>query len=110
MRNPYVNSTVTFPEPWDAILRPGVRLCLGDPVEVVTSTSHYCVPVFTLSVDTELTKTVKSYASYFHSIRGHDAPSITVSYLTIPRFVLALRTDAAFRALVFTSPISVVEG
>lgn len=108
--NPYAGCTVTFPEPWDAIRHPGVRLCLGDPVEVVTQFSRYCVPVYTLVYDTELTDNIKSYAHYFHTIKGNNAPDISVAYLTLPRFVLLLRTDLLFRTLVFSSPLSVVEG
>lgn len=108
--NLYVGCTVTFPEPWDAIRRPGVRLCLGDPVEVVTQFSRYCIPVYILCADTELTNNIKSYAHYFHTIKGHNAPDISVAYLTVPRFMLALRVDVGFRALVLSSPLSVSEG
>lgn len=107
---------VSFPEPWNAILHPGVRLCLGEPVEVLTSTStstsfsRYCVPVYTLLTDVELTKKVKSYAHYFHTIPGRYRPDVVVSYLTLPCFVFALRIEPDLRALVFSSPLSVVEG
>lgn len=108
--NLYVGCSVTFPEPWDAIRRPGVRLCLGDPCEVVTQFSRFCIPVFTLCSDSNLTNNIKSYAHYSRTIKGYDGPDVAVSYLTLPRFMLALRVDAGFRALVLTSPLCVSEG
>lgn len=108
--NPYVDCTITFPEPWAAIRRPGVRLCLGDPVEVITAVSRYCIPVFTLYIDNKLTKLVQSYASYFHKIKGNNEPDVSVSYLSVPRFILALRVEPTFRALVLASPLSISEG
>lgn len=109
MLNPYVNCEVTFPEPWVAIRRPGVRVVLGDPCEVITAVSRYCVPVFTLHND-PITNKIKSYAHYFHEIKGVNQPNIVVSYLSIPRLVLALRTDVVLRSLVLAAPISIVEG
>lgn len=108
--SPLAGYSVTFPEPWVVIRRPVVRLALYNPVMVVTGTSHYCVPVYTLSSDRQLTDYVKSYAHYSHVIKGVSSPDVSVSYLTLPRFVLALRSDISFRALVLSSPISITEG
>lgn len=108
--NPYVDCTVTFPEPWVAIRRPGVRLCLGNPVEVVSGATNVCIPIFTLESDSELTNLIKSYAHYFHSIKGRNAPNIMVSYLSVPRLILLLRCDVLVRRLVLSSPLSIVEG
>lgn len=107
--NPLSGFLVTFPEPWAALRRSGVRLCLDEPLEVVTNTTHYCVPVCTLSSDS-ITKTIKEYAHYFHEIKGRNAPDITVSYVSLPRFILAMRVDDTFRALVLSAPICVSEG
>ncbi|QXN75228.1 hypothetical protein [Microvirus mar46] len=109
MLNPYVNCEVSFPEPWVAIRQPGVRVALGDPCEVITAVSRYCVPIFTLFND-PITSKIKSYAHYFHEIKGVNQPNIVVSYLSIPRLVLAMRTDAALRAIVLAAPISISEG
>lgn len=106
----FKDNEITFPEPWLAIRRPGVRLCLGDPVEVITAVSRYCVPVYTLVTDRDLTLKVRSYAHYFHEIKGRNAPSISVSYLSMPRFTLALRVDDLFRTLVLSTPVSITEG
>lgn len=102
--------TVTFPEPWAAIRRPGVRLCLDEPVEVITAISRYCVPVYTLSKDVQITSFVKQIAHYFHVIPCHAGPDVCVSYVSLPRFILALRSDDLFRTLVLSASVRIVEG
>lgn len=112
MRNNIVSAvaSVAFPEPWVAVKRPGVRLCLDEPVEVVTGVSRFCVPVYSLAKDSVLTSHIKPYAHYYHIIKGVLGPDILVCYLSLPRFNLLLRRDALFRTLVLSSPLDVVEG
>lgn len=104
--NVYSGKAVSLVDPWYAIPRQGSRLALGNVVELC---DMYAIPVFTDEND-PLTTYIRSYESYHHVMRCNSGHVLSVSYLSLPRLVLACRNNSLLAGLVFATPLTVSEG
>lgn len=94
---------VSLQSPFYAICSQGVRLVLGEIIELCD--------VFAISVivrsDDSLVDYLRYYESAHHILHSSDGYELYCAYVDLPRFVLALRNNKTFAGLVVCSPLEV---
>lgn len=96
---------VSFQLPHYAIYRQGNRVCVGGILELE---DDFVVSVIVREDDTEYVDYLSRFETCHHVIGTHDYHLLYCSYLSLPRFILAMRNNRRFARFVINCPLDVV--